>query len=194
MIPDVQATDTFLHRARWNSHCVRDFGPWAAADQGRQLVEHLEFDVGSPVWSHLLIELSRHHTLFRYDERGCGLSDRDVADLSFNAWLLDLETVVEAANVDRFALLGISQGASIAVAYAVRYPERVSHLILHGGYARGRLKRNVTPQLREEAELTNRLAEIGWGQENPAFRQFFTTQYIPGGTAEQHHWFNDSSV
>jgi len=154
-------------------------------------LSHLEFDVGSPVWSHLLTELSRYHTLIRYDERGCGLSDRDVADLSFNAWLLDLETVVEAANVNRFALLGISQGASIAVAYAVKHPERVSHLILHGGYARGRLKRNATPELREEAELMNRLAEIGWGQQNPAFRQFFTTQYIPGGTPEQHHWFNE---
>ena len=154
-------------------------------------LSHLEFDVGSPVWSHLMIELSRQHTLIRYDERGCGLSDRDVADLSFDAWLRDLEAVVDAAQVERFPLLGISQGASIAVAYAVRHPERVSHLILHGGYARGRLKRNATPQQREEAELMNRLAEIGWGQQNPAFRQFFTTQYIPGGTAEQHHWFNE---
>jgi pimeloyl-ACP methyl ester carboxylesterase/DNA-binding CsgD family transcriptional regulator len=154
-------------------------------------LSHLEFDVGSPVWSHLLIELSRQHTLIRYDERGCGLSDRDVADPSFDAWLRDLETVVDAAQIERFPLLGISQGASIAVAYAVRHPQRVSHLILHGGYARGRLKRNPTPQQREEAELMNRLAEIGWGQQNPAFRQFFTTQYIPGGTAEQHHWFNE---
>ena len=154
-------------------------------------LSHLEFDVGSPVWSHLLIELSRQHTLIRYDERGCGLSDREVADLSFDAWLHDLETVVEATQVDRFPLVGISQGASIAVAYAVRHPERVTHLILHGGYARGRLKRNPTPQQYEEAEVMNRLAEIGWGQQNPAFRQFFTTQYIPGGTAEQHHWFNE---
>ena len=154
-------------------------------------LSHLEFDVGSPVWSHLLIELSRQHTLIRYDERGCGLSDRDVADLSFDAWLHDLETVVDAAQVERFPLLGLSQGASIAIAYAVRHPQRVSHLILHGGYARGRLKRNPTPQQREEAEVMNRLAEIGWGQQNPAFRQFFTTQYIPGGTAEQHHWFNE---
>ncbi|HKO69089.1 MAG TPA: alpha/beta fold hydrolase [Burkholderiaceae bacterium] len=154
-------------------------------------LSHLEFDVGSPVWSHLLNELSRQHTLVRYDERGCGLSDREVGDLSFDAWLHDLETVVDAAQVERFPLLGISQGASIAVAYAVRHPERVTQLILHGGYARGRLKRNPTPQQHEEAELMNRLAEIGWGKENPAFRQFFTTQYIPGGTADQHHWFNE---
>ena len=154
-------------------------------------MSHLEFDVGSPVWSHMLCALSEQHTLIRYDERGCGLSDRHVEDLSFNAWLRDLETIVDAMAVEPFALLGISQGASIAVAYAVAHPERVSHLVLHGGYARGRLKRNQGPAMREEAELMIRLAEIGWGQENPAFRQFFTTQFIPGGSAEQHRWFNE---
>jgi pimeloyl-ACP methyl ester carboxylesterase/DNA-binding CsgD family transcriptional regulator len=154
-------------------------------------MSHLEFDVGSPVWSHMLCALSEQHTLIRYDERGCGLSDRHVDDLSFDAWLRDLETIVDAMAVESFALLGISQGASIAVAYAVAHPERVSHLILHGGYARGRLKRNLGPEMREESELMIRLAEIGWGQENPAFRQFFTTQFIPGGSAEQHRWFNE---
>ena len=154
-------------------------------------LSHLEFDMQSPVWSSLLRELSRSHLLVRYDERGCGLSDWNVEDLSFEAWVRDLETVVDAAGVDRFPLLGISQGASIAVAYAVRHPERVTHLILHGGYARGRLKRSPTPAQREEAETMNKLAELGWGQENPAFRQFFTTQFIPGGTPEQHHWFNE---
>ncbi|CAG2140685.1 alpha/beta fold hydrolase [Cupriavidus numazuensis] len=156
-------------------------------------MSHLEFDVGSPVWSHMLAALSSDHTLIRYDERGCGLSDREVEELSFDAWLRDLETIVDATGVDHFPLLGISQGASIAVAYAVAHPQRVSHLILHGGYARGRLKRDLhlNPHLREEAELMNKLAELGWGQENPAFRQFFTTQFIPGGTAEQHRWFNE---
>ena len=162
---------------------------YASSGQGPPLVKvanwlsHLEFDWESPVWRPLLTELSREHTLIRYDERGCGLSDWNVAELSFEAWVRDLETVVDAAGVDRFPLLGISQGASIAVAYAVRHPERVSHLILHGGYARGRLQRAATPQQREEAETMNKLAELGWGQENPAFRQFFTTQFIPGGIA-----------
>lgn len=155
-------------------------------------MSHLEFDVGSPVWSHMITALSATHMLIRYDERGCGLSDRDIEDLSFEAWLRDLETIVDATGAEHFPLLGISQGASIAVAYAVAHPERVSHLVLHGGYARGRLKRdNLSPSLREEAELMNKLAELGWGQENPAFRQFFTTQFIPGGTAEQHAWFNE---
>jgi pimeloyl-ACP methyl ester carboxylesterase/DNA-binding CsgD family transcriptional regulator len=170
---------------------------YATSGHGPPLVKaanwlsHLEFDWESPVWSHLLRELSSKHTLVRYDERGCGLSDWSVTDLSFESWVRDLETVVDAAGVERFPLLGISQGASIAVAYAVRHPERVTHLILHCGYARGRLKRAATPVQREEAETMNKLAELGWGQENPAFRQFFTTQFIPGGTPEQHHWFNE---
>jgi pimeloyl-ACP methyl ester carboxylesterase/DNA-binding CsgD family transcriptional regulator len=154
-------------------------------------LSHLEYDWESPVWRPLLAELSRRYTLVRYDERGCGLSDWNVDDLSFESWVHDLETVVAAAGVERFPLLGLSQGASIAVAYAVRHPERVSHLILHGGYARGRLRRNASPEQREEAEMMNKLAELGWGQANPAFRQFFTTQFIPDGTPAQHHWFNE---
>jgi pimeloyl-ACP methyl ester carboxylesterase/DNA-binding CsgD family transcriptional regulator len=154
-------------------------------------LSHLEFDWESPVWCHTLNALSADHTLLRYDERGCGLSDWDVADLSFEARLRDLETVIDAAGVERFALLGIYQGASIAVAYAARHPGRVSHLILQGGYARGRMKRANTVALREEAETMVKLAELGWGQDNPAFRQFFTTQFIPDGTPAQQRWFNE---
>ena len=154
-------------------------------------LSHLEFDWNSPVWRHWLTELSRDYNFVRYDERGCGLSDWDVPELSFESWVRDLETVVDAVAPERFPLLGISQGAPIAIAYAVRHPERVSHLILHGGYARGRLQRNVTPQQRKEAELMVELAQLGWGNENPAFRQFFTTQFIPEGTSEQYRWFNE---
>ncbi|HTQ73186.1 MAG TPA: alpha/beta fold hydrolase [Burkholderiales bacterium] len=154
-------------------------------------LNHLEYDWESPVWRRWLEEVSRHHTLIRYDERGCGLSDWDVEDLSFEAWIQDLETVARAAGLERFPLLGSSQGAPIAIAYAVRHPERVSHLVLHGAYARGFLRRNPTPAHREEAETMIKLAELGWGKENPAWRQFFTTQFIPGGTPEQHDWFNE---
>lgn len=170
---------------------------YATSGRGPPLVKaanwlsHLEYDWESPVWRPLLDALSRDHTLIRYDERGCGLSDWNVDDLSFDAWVHDLETVADAAGVDRFPLLGISQGASIAVAYAVRHPERVTHLVLHGGYTRGRLKRARSEQQRDEAEMMIRLAEIGWGRENPAFRQFFTTQFIPDGTPEQHRWWNE---
>jgi pimeloyl-ACP methyl ester carboxylesterase/DNA-binding CsgD family transcriptional regulator len=154
-------------------------------------LSHLEYDWESPVWRHVLHALSLRWKLLRYDERGCGLSDWDVPDLSFESWVRDLETVADAAHVQRFALLGISQGASIAIAYAVRHPERVTHLVLQGGYARGRLVRSSTRQAAEEAEMMCRLAEMGWGRADPSFRQFFTTQFIPGGTPEQHAWFNE---
>jgi pimeloyl-ACP methyl ester carboxylesterase/DNA-binding CsgD family transcriptional regulator len=154
-------------------------------------LSHLELDWGSPVWRHWLTALTRDHTLVRYDERGCGLSDWDAPQLSFEAWVSDLETVVDALGLERFPLLGISQSASIAIAYAVRHPERVTHLIIHGGYARGWLKRGLPPEQRKEAAMMVELAEIGWGKENPAFRQFFTTQFIPDGAPEQHRWFNE---
>jgi pimeloyl-ACP methyl ester carboxylesterase len=148
---------------------------------------HLEFDGSSPVWLHLLRELSRNHTLVRYDARGSGLSDWN-ADVSFDAWVRDLEKVVEASGSERFPLLGISQGASIAIAYTLRRPERVSHLIIHGGCARGRSKWEGTAH-REAGETMIKLAELGRGQQNPAFRQCFTTQFIPDGTPEQHQWW-----
>ena len=169
---------------------------FAIAGRGPPLVKaanflsHLELDWQSPVWQHWLAEACREHTFVRYDERGCGLSDWDAA-LSFESWVGDLEAVVDALGLERFPLLGSSQGAPIAIAYAARHPERVSHLILHGAYARGWLKRDPTPRQREEAETMARLAELGWGKDNPAFRQFFTTQFIPEGTAEQHRWFNE---
>jgi pimeloyl-ACP methyl ester carboxylesterase/DNA-binding CsgD family transcriptional regulator len=169
---------------------------YATSGAGAPLVKaanwlsHLEFDGASPVWIHLLRALSSHNTLVRYDARGCGLSDWDV-ELSFDAWVRDLESVVDASGSERFPLLGFSQGAAIAIAYAVRHPERVSHLIVHGGYARGRLKWAGSAKPREEADMMVKLAEMGWGQQNPAFRQFFTTQFIPDGTPEQHQWFNE---
>lgn len=154
-------------------------------------LSHLEFDWESPVWRHWTTELCRDRTYVRYDARGSGLSDWDVAEFSFEAWVSDLETVVDAAGMERFALLGVSQGGAIAIAYAVRHPQRVTHLILHGAFARGQLQRNITEQKREEAETMAKLAELGWGKDNPAFRQFFTTQFIPDGTAEQQRWFNE---
>jgi pimeloyl-ACP methyl ester carboxylesterase/DNA-binding CsgD family transcriptional regulator len=154
-------------------------------------LSHLEHDWQSPVWSHLLHEMSTRGTFVRYDERGCGLSDWNVDSLSFDDWVTDLETIADAVGADRCTLLGISQGAAVAIAFAVKHPQRVSQLILHGGYARGRLIRGNSPAEREEAEMMCRLAELGWGKQDASFRQFFTTQFIPGGTPEQHEWFNE---
>lgn len=170
---------------------------YASSGKGPPIVKvanflnHLEFDWQSPVWRQWLDALSRDHTFIRYDQRACGLSDWEVSDISFEAWVSDLETVVDALGLERFPLLGMSQGAPIAIAYAARHPERVSHLVLYGGYARGLLRRNPTPQQIEEAQTMVKLAELGWGRDNPAFRQFFTTQFIPGGTPEQHNWWNE---
>lgn len=152
---------------------------------------HIEFDWTSPVWRHWLAEFSRGRALVRYDERGCGLSDWDVADLSFDAWVRDLEVVVDAAGLTRFALIGMSQGGGVAIAYAVRHPERVSHLVLYGAFARGKRVRARTPEEIDENEMTITLAVRGWGRENPAYRQMFATLFFPDGSPEQHRWFTD---
>ena len=169
---------------------------YAQVGQGRALVKaanwlnHLEYDWQSPVWSHLLHELAAEHRLVRYDTRGNGLSDWDVNDISFDAFVRDLESVIDAARLDRFALLGISQGCAISIAYTVRNPERVSHLVLYGGFARGRRQRGSLEGIAESEALIT-LMRQGWGQENPAFRQIFTSLFIPGATLEQIQWFND---
>jgi pimeloyl-ACP methyl ester carboxylesterase len=169
---------------------------WSTVGTGPPLVKaanwlnHLEFDWQSPIWRHWFAELSRDHRLVRYDERGNGLSDWDVGELSLEAFVADLEAVVDAAEIDRFVLLGISQGCAVSVTYAVRHPERVSHLVLYGGYARG-WKGRGTPEDRERRLAMQTLAAQGWGQDNPAYRQLFTSIYVPGATREEMDWFND---
>ena len=152
---------------------------------------HLEYDLESPIWRHLWTELAREHTLVRYDARGNGLSDWDVEELSFDNFVTDLETVADAANIDRFALLGISQGCAASIAYAVRHPERVSHLVLYGGFAQGAEHRPQTESQKEGAAAMLTLMRLGWGQDNPAFRQMFTSQFAPEATKEQMDWFNE---
>jgi pimeloyl-ACP methyl ester carboxylesterase len=169
---------------------------YATSGRGYPLVKaanwlsHLEFDRVSPVWRHWWSELSHRYRLIRYDERGCGLSDWEVDEFSVETWVADLESVIEAADVGRFALLGISQGAAVAISYAVRHPERVSHLILYGGFAQGRLKRNASPELEEEAILLKNLMRVGWGQENAAFRRTFASLFVPDATREEMDAFD----
>ena len=126
----------------------------------------------------------------RYDERGCGLSDWQVPELTFESWVRDLETVVDTLGLDRFDLLGISQGGPVAVRYAAQHPERVSHLILYGTYARGWQYRG-DPKVLEAREAIIKLVRLGWGMNNPAFRQIFSTRFIPDAGPEQMEWFND---
>ncbi len=169
---------------------------YALVGKGTPLVKagnwlnHLEYDWESPIWSHLLKWIAGSHQLIRYDARGNGLSDWDVDDISFDAFVRDLETVVDAAGLERFNLFGASQGCAVSIAYAVRHPDRVRRLILYGGFARGRRLRNSPVDL-EQADAMITLMRTGWGQENPAFRQIFTSLFVPGGTREQMSWFND---
>ncbi|MGH9795573.1 MAG: alpha/beta fold hydrolase [Candidatus Acidiferrales bacterium] len=169
---------------------------YASAGSGPPLVKaanwlnHLEFDWQSPIWRPTFEELARDFRLIRYDERGNGLSDWDAKELSLEAFVNDLESVVDAAGLDRFPLLGISQGGAVSTAYAVRHPERVSHLILYGAYARGwALREDDAMKLKREAMIT--LIEQGWGQDNPAFRQMWSALYIPKGNSEQMHWLSE---
>ena len=152
---------------------------------------HLEFDWESPVWRHWLVGLGEGNTLLRYDERGCGLSDRNAADLSLEARVADLEAVVDNARLERFALLGMSHGGPVAIAYATRHPERVTHLILCGTSARGRLLRDPSPSAHEQAQLMISLIRMGWGQNQPVFRRLFTTLFIPDATREQMEWLDE---
>jgi pimeloyl-ACP methyl ester carboxylesterase len=153
-------------------------------------LSHLEYDWVSPVWRHWLTELSGRHTLVRYDERGCGLSDWAADDNTFDAWVRDLEAVVDTLGLERFPMLGISQGGPVAIAYAAKHPERVSRLILYGTYARGRSKRDQSEDQLDQAVLKQMLP-LGWGRDNPAFRQFFGRLFLPDGTPEQIAWFAD---
>jgi pimeloyl-ACP methyl ester carboxylesterase len=153
-------------------------------------LNHLEYDWDSPIWRHVFRRLARDHRLIRYDARGNGLSDWDVKDMSFDALVRDMESVVSAAGVKRFPVLGISQGCAISIEYAIRNPDRVTRLVLHGGYASGwRVRGDPAEIARREAMQT--LILHGWGQDNPAFRQVFTSGFIPEGTPEQVRWMNE---
>ncbi|MGQ4388722.1 alpha/beta fold hydrolase [Streptomyces sp. SAS_270] len=145
---------------------------------------HLDLEWTTPVWAHWLSGLARNRQLIRYDERGCGLSDWTVPGFTFDDWVDDLDTVVEAAGLDRFPLLGVSQGGAVAMAYAVRRPERVSRLILAGAYAQGRQVRARNDFEREEATLDLDLARVGWKDQDPGFLRVFASQFLPEGTPE----------
>ena len=163
---------------------------YAVSGEGPPLVmsatwlTHLEHQWHSLAWRPWLEAFSRKHKLLRYDSRGCGLSDRDARDLSFETWVRDFACVVDAAGFDRFALLGTCQGGPIAMAYAARLPERVSHLILYGTYAHGRLRWTDLPDEVKKGRVLIDLTQLGWGRENHAFLQVWASAFQPGGTLE----------
>ena len=169
---------------------------WSEVGEGPCLVKtanwlnHLDFDFESPIWRGWIRQLAADFRLIRYDERGNGLSDWDTPELSLDAFVDDLACVADAAEVEQFDLLGISQGAAVAIAYSLKHPERVRRIVLLGGYASGWQARGDNEEVsRREAMLT--LTELGWGKDNPAYRQLFTSFYVPGASPEQMSWFNE---
>jgi pimeloyl-ACP methyl ester carboxylesterase/DNA-binding CsgD family transcriptional regulator len=170
---------------------------WAEAGAGPVMIKaanwltHLEYEWESPVWRHWIRFCTDNFRYIRYDERGCGMTDRNVGDLSLDRWVADVEDIVAAADLQEpFSLLGISQGASICAAYAVRHPERVSKLVLYGGYARGPFQRG-DPDRASFYKAMIDMVRLEWGSDNPTFRQIFTSRFIPEGTEEQIGWYND---
>ena len=166
---------------------------YATSGQGPPLVvaagwlNHLDHDLRSPVWRHWWEELSKDHLLVRYDGRGCGLCDWSVENLSLDAWVGDLDSVINALALDRFALLGISLGGSVAIEYAARDPKRVSHLVLYGASARGWAHQGE--ELSEAEEALTSLTKTGWGQDNPEYQQAFASTFMPGANPDQLQWF-----
>ncbi len=170
---------------------------WTRSGTGPPLVKaaawltHLEFDADNPVWSHWVSLFEDHFDYLRYDERGCGLSDRQTGQLDIDSWTDDLTRIVDAAEIPKpFALLAMSQGTGAAVRYAANHPENVSHLILIGGYARGAFHRDD----QKGASLYRAVVEIfraGFDEQNPAFRDVFTKRFLPDGDPEKIRWFND---
>ena len=199
-VPPAAAAAASIAKARQEiRYCMTSDGvrlAYATAGNGPPLVKasnwltHLDFEWGSPIWRHWYTALSLHHRLIRYDERGNGMSQRDVPDVSFDTWVRDLETVVDAAGLDRFPLLGISRGGAIAIAYAVKHPERVTQLVLYGAFAVG-LKHVGTPQELEARRALASLLRLGWGLNNPAFCKTFTCRFIPEATPEHEQWFDE---
>lgn len=170
---------------------------WAALGQGPTLVKaanwlsHLTYDLESPIWRHWFEFLGQHYRLIRYDERGSGMSDWEAADLSPARWGEDLEAVIEASDPgEQFVLLGMSQGAAPAITYAVRHPERISRLILYGGFSRGWAQTPESEGYRRYRAIVD-LVQLGWGKDNPVFRQLFAAQFVPGASPEQFAWFNE---
>ncbi len=170
---------------------------FACAGSGPPLVcaghsfSHLEHEWDCAVWRPFLELLGRGRSLVRYDMRGTGLSDRQGVEFSLARYAEDLEAVVTAAGLKQFDLLGMTGGGALAVTHAVRHPQQVTRLVLLGSYLQGRSVRSKTQEEREETELILKLIELGWGQDNPTFRQLFTYQFVPDATALQLQSFNE---
>jgi pimeloyl-ACP methyl ester carboxylesterase/DNA-binding CsgD family transcriptional regulator len=170
---------------------------YATCGQGPPLVwaphwiHHLRFDWDSPIWCPWLTLLTRHHSLIYYDWRGCGLSDREGVEFTPDRYVEDFEAIIEATNVDRFALVAMGQGTRMAMTYAVRHPERIRRLVLLGPSSCGRVVRGQNQEQAEEEETRLRAVELGWHDDNPAYGRFFTSMHLPDASADQIRAYDD---
>lgn len=170
---------------------------WASTGHGPPVVKaahwltHLEHDLRSPVWAPWTAALAARHRLIRYDQRGCGLSDRSVRTFHLDALVQDLAAVVDAASLPSFALIGMSQGAAVAVRYAAEHPGRVSCLVLCGGFARGRSVRGDQREHPDQDALLQEAVRVGWGRPDPLFRRVFTSRLVPHSSEAQRRWFDE---
>lgn len=170
---------------------------WATVGDGPPLVKaanwltHLQYELDSSVWRHWIEFFAEHYRFIRYDDRGCGMSQAEVAEYSLDRSVQDLENVIEVAQLRKpFVLLGISQGGATAIRYAAAHPQDISHLILYGVYAQGRAVANDR-EVEERYRAIIALTRLGWGQNNPIYRQLFTSRFIPGASDAQLRWFTD---
>jgi len=191
------ATATFRQDIRFAQSADGTRIAWAAFGDGYPVVRaahwfnHIEFDWQTPILRGWLDEWGARYRFHRYDGRGTGLSERGNVAISLDHLVADLEAVVDAAGLERFALWGQSQGGAVSIAYAARHPERVSHLVLLGAFSRGGLRRHPTRAQIEAMEAQVKLIEVGWGQEHEVFLQLFTSQIFTNATAEQQHHVNE---
>jgi DNA-binding winged helix-turn-helix (wHTH) protein/pimeloyl-ACP methyl ester carboxylesterase len=193
-LPDLELRIRFVEAAGGVSLAVAETGEGPHLVKAATWLTQVDKDTGhSPVWGHWVRALSRRYRYVRYDPRGCGLSDRDLAGQDLTAldlWIDDLRRVIDGLDQERVILLGVSQGGPVAVGFAARYPERVSHLILYGTYARG-MKRRGDPVQSDEAGLQVDLARVGWGTQNDSFREIFARQFVPDAQSDEIVWFNN---
>ena len=170
---------------------------YATCGQGPPLVwaphsiHHLRFDWDSPIWCPWLTLLTRHHSLIYYDWRGCGLSDREGVEFTPDRYVEDFEAIIEATNVDRFALVAMGQGTRMAMTYAVRHPERIRRFVLLGPSSCRRVVRGQNQEQAEEEETRLRAVELGWHDDNPAYGRFFTSMHLPDASADQIRAYDD---
>lgn len=188
--PSLSQHVSFCHAADGVRLAYAEVGAGSPLVRAANWMTNLAYDYESPVWRHWVRDLSQDHRLIRYDERGCGLSDWDVGDFTIDDWVADLETVVDALGLERFPLLGVSQGGAVAISYAARHPDRVSSLVLCSAYARGRATRATNDEEKRAAALDLDLARVGWGRDDPAFRQVFAAQFLPAGTRADRDAFD----